>query len=51
MANLAEWIQAAVFGDGEHQGHEARFFPCLNGWAWCDQCGCWEQAEPIQEVA
>lgn len=51
MTGLGKWIELAVFGDGDHEGHEARYFNALAGWAWCDVCGCWEQAEPMREAA
>ena len=51
MQSVNRWVKEAVFGDGEHEGHEARYYVALAGCAWCDKCGEWEQAEPVQEVA
>lgn len=44
------WGVPAIFGDGEHQGHMARFWNLIQDWAWCDDCSLWEHASPDQEV-
>ncbi len=45
------WGVPAVFGDGDHQGHLARFWSFIQGWAWDEECRHWIEAEPEQEVA
>lgn len=49
--NAKTWIVEAVFGDGQHDGHSARYFRLLNGWAWCDECRCWERVESAEVAA